>query len=134
MQPVTPEGLPVGRFAWAVSPDGAMVAVSIGQGVELFPIAGETARHVPESSARWNVVGWIEAGLLISEDPVAGGVVHRVDPVTGQRDIWANVQPQDPAGIMPLDLNGLLVTPDGRHYGYTWHRAISDLYLVEGWS
>ncbi|MDF2774662.1 MAG: hypothetical protein K0S86_4162, partial [Geminicoccaceae bacterium] len=24
-------------------------------------------------------------------------------------------------------------TPDGRGYGYTWHRAMSDLYLVEGW-
>jgi hypothetical protein len=26
-----------------------------------------------------------------------------------------------------------VVTPDGRGYGYTWHRAVSDLYLVEGW-
>jgi Tol biopolymer transport system component len=134
MQPVTPEGLRVGRFSWAVSPDGAMVAVSTQQGVELFPLADGVARHVPESSARWNVVGWIESGLLISEEPVAGGVVHRVDPATGQRDTWANLQPQDPAGIMTLDLNGLVVTPDGRNYGYTWHRAISDLYLVEGWT
>jgi len=35
---------------------------------------------------------------------------------------------------MTLDLNGLVATPDGRSYGYSWHRAISDLYVVEGWS
>jgi hypothetical protein len=78
-------------------------------------------------------VGWIESGLLVSEDPLAGGVVFRVDPATGQRDMWADIEPQDPAGIMSLDLSSLVVTPDGRGYGYTWHRAVSDLYLVEGW-
>jgi hypothetical protein len=47
--------------------------------------------------------------------------------------MWADIEPQDPAGIMSLDLSSLVVTPDGRGYGYTWHRAVSDLYLVEGW-
>ena len=28
----------------------------------------------------------------------------------------------------------VVVTPDGRGYGYSWHRAVSDLYLVEGWA
>jgi hypothetical protein len=31
-------------------------------------------------------------------------------------------------------LSTLVVTPDGRGYGYSWHRAVSDLYLVEGWA
>jgi hypothetical protein len=26
------------------------------------------------------------------------------------------------------------VTPDGRSYAYSWHRALSDLFLVEGLS
>lgn len=25
-------------------------------------------------------------------------------------------------------------TPDGSAYGYSWHRSVSDLYLVEGLS
>ena len=35
---------------------------------------------------------------------------------------------------MNMDLATLVVTPDGRSYGYTWHRANSDLYLVAGWA
>ncbi len=53
---------------------------------------------------------------------------------SGNRDTWADIQPQDPSGVMSLDLSMLVVTPDGRGYGYNWHRATSDLYLVEGWS
>jgi len=35
---------------------------------------------------------------------------------------------------MSLNLNSVVVTPDGRGYAYMWHRAVSDLYLVDGWS
>lgn len=130
---VTPDDLDVGAAEWAVSPDGTMLAVSSAQGVELFRTAGGEARRVPGASERWHVVGWIERGILISEEPAAGGTVFRVDPATGRRDTWADLRPQDPAGIMNLDLSTLVTTPDGRGYGYTWHRAMSDLYLVEGW-
>jgi hypothetical protein len=131
-RPVTPEGLAVGDSGWAVSPDGAMVAVSAGQGLELFPIAGGAGRRVPGSSNNWSVVGWTENGLLVSEDSLSVGTVFRVDPAKGRRDTWADIRPQDPAGIM--NLVSLAVTPDGRGYGYSWHRAVSDLYLVEGWA
>ena len=134
VRPVTPESLAVNLSGWAASPDGTMAAVSTADGVDLFPLAEGDTRRVPGSSARWVVLGWIESGLLISEDPLAGGTVLRVDPATGQRDTWVHIEPQDPAGIMNLNLNNLVVTPDGRGYAYAWHRAISDLYVVEGWS
>jgi hypothetical protein len=132
VSPVTPEGLAV-PSGWARSPDGTMVAVSTPNGPELFAIAGGPGRQVPGASGRWRVVGWIESGLLISDDPLGGGAVSRVDPATGRRESWANIQPQDPAGIMSLNLATLVTTPDGRGYGYTWHRATSDLFLVRGW-
>ena len=69
---------------------------------------------------------------MVAEDPEAGGTVFVVDPATGRRDTWADITPRDPAGIMNLNLATLVTTPDGRGYGYTWHRAVSDLYLVEG--
>ena len=132
--PVTPEGLSTGSGKWVPSPDGSMVAVSTPNGPELFPIAGGSARRVPGATGRSQVVGWIASGLLVSDDPLAGGQVERVDPVTGRRDNWADLQPQDPAGIMSLNLSMLVTTPDGRGYGYTWHRATSDLFLVRGWT
>jgi hypothetical protein len=132
-RPITPEDVPV-TVAWAVAPDATMVAVSTSQGIVLFPIGGGEARTVPDTSSRSSVVGWIEGGLLVSEDPAAGGLVLRVDPTNGARATWADIQPRDAAGIMSLDLNSFVVTRDGRGYGYTWHRAMSNLYLVEGWS
>ena len=87
---------------------------------------------MPGVSGSGRVVGWIERGLLVSENPEAGGTVFVVDPATGRRDTWARITPRDPAGIMNLNLGTLVTTPDGRGYGYTWHRATSDLYLVEG--
>jgi Tol biopolymer transport system component len=132
-RPVTPDGLAVAATGWWPSPDGEMVAVSTSRGPELFPIAGGPVRSVPGASGGWRVVGWIETGLLISENPTAGGPVFRVDPATGQRNPWADIQPRDPSGIMTLSLTSLVVTPDGRSYGYFWHRATSELYLVKGW-
>lgn len=129
---VTPDGLDVGAAGWVVSPDGATLAVSNEDRVELFPIAGGGARRVPGVSGRERVVGWIERGLLISKDPAAGGTVFLVDPATGRRETWASITPRDPAGIMNLNLSTLMTTPDGRGYGYSWHRAMSDLYIVEG--
>jgi Tol biopolymer transport system component len=129
---ITPDTIAVGDSGWAVSPDGAMVAVSHGNAVLLFDITGGQARNAQGLSAQSRVVGWIEGGLLISENPGAGGEVFQVDPVSGRRALWADIKPRDPAGIMNLDLNSLVTSPDGRAYGYSWHRAISDLYLVQG--
>lgn len=130
--PVTPEGIEVGEQGWVLSPDGATVAVSTGARLELFPLAGGPPQALPGAFSTWHVVGWIASGLLVTPDPAAGGVVSVVDPKSGRKAMWAEIRPQDPAGIMRANLNSLVVTPDGRGYGYSWHRAVSDLYLVEG--
>ncbi len=129
---VTPEALSIGLTGWAVSPDGATVAVTAEGGIELIPIDRGEPRQVPASSGGSIVLAWIETGLLVSDDLAAGGMVFRVNPTTGQRDVWVDIEPSDPAGIMNLNHDTLVVTPDGRAYGYGWHRATSDLYLVEG--
>ena len=127
---ITPAGMSVEGSGWAVSPGGDTAAVTTAEGVVLVPIAGGDVRAVPGTAGR-RVVGWIEAGLLLSVNSESGAV-HRVDPRTGDGDTWLDIVPQDPAGIMSLHLGTLAVTPDGRGYGYTWHRATSDLYLVDG--
>jgi hypothetical protein len=131
---LTPDSVDIAAAGWTVSPDGTMVAVSRDSQVELFPLAGGDARRVPGIAERSRVVGWIEGGLLVWDDPTAGGKLLRIDPTTGRREPWADIAPTDPAGIMNMDLTSLVTTPDGRGYGYSWHRAVSDLYVVEGWA
>ena len=84
---------------------------------------------MPALTGRERLHGWITDGLLVSE-PQALSQVLRVDPLTGRRQVWKEIQPRDPAGLM--NVNPLVTTPDGRAYAYSWHRALSNLYLVEG--
>ena len=44
---------------------GVTVAVSTGERLELFPIAGGASRRVPGDTDRSHVVGWIDSGLLV---------------------------------------------------------------------
>ncbi|HYN08469.1 MAG TPA: protein kinase [Vicinamibacterales bacterium] len=125
---ITPENISIGA-SWAVSPDGTMAAVVSERGLNLHPIGGGPTRLVPGLTGRERLYGWIRDGVLVSE-PQAVSQVLRVDPLTGRRQVWKEIQPRDPTGIMTVTF--LVPTPDGRAYAYSWHRALSDLYLVEG--
>jgi len=129
---ITPEG---GRAysSWALSPDGRWVALASDHGVDVYPVSGGEARAVPGPTLL-RVLGWIEGGLLVAEDPngAALGRVIQVDPATGGRRVWKDVRPRDPGGI--LSMFSFAATPDGRSHGYTWARATSNLYLVDGLS
>ena len=128
--PLTPEGV----GAWALSPDGRTVAAAgPGPGIQLYPVAGGAARTVPTIDAGDRLVAWIHDGLLVMRlnDPtVPLGDVYLVDSNTGQRRSWGNILPRDSAGIMLM--GRLVVTPDGRTSVFTWHRALSNLYLADG--
>jgi hypothetical protein len=134
MDAVTPEGISVSD--WELSPDGTLLAVSSDRGVELYPVNGGEPSPVPGASPQAPMLAWIDGGLLAFEDPGAIASessirIVRIDPVSGRRQFWREIQPRDPGGIMHT-LTHFQATPDGRSYGYSWHRALSDLYLVEG--
>ena len=78
-------------------------------------------------------VGWITDGLLVGRpgDPASPlGEIYRIDTRTGRQGVWKNILPRDRAGIMNLVSFG--VTADGQSRAYTWHRALSSLYLADG--
>ena len=132
--PMTPEGVE----DWAVSPDGATVAVrGVGQGITLHSVANTsstaTSRLIPGTAGGARLIGWVNDGVLIlrTDDATAKpGDVWLLDPETGRQSAWANIMPTDGAGIMALI--SFRVTPDGRSRANTWHRALSDLYLADG--
>jgi DNA-binding beta-propeller fold protein YncE len=56
--------------------------------------------------------------------------ISRLDLATGQRVMWKDLVPADPAGVSQI--GPIVLTPTGNAYVYGYHRTLSDLYLVEG--
>jgi hypothetical protein len=56
--------------------------------------------------------------------------VFRLDLGTGRRELWKQIMPADRTGV--IDIRGILPTPDGRAYAYSYLRILSELYVVEG--
>lgn len=118
---------------FAVSPDGRSVAANVSGRLGIYPVEGGPPRQGP-ADAKGDLIGWITDGLLFTGALELGelpGDVHLVDPASGRRRRWTNIQPRDAAGVMLL-LREFVITPDGRSWAYTWHRALSDLYLASG--
>ena len=117
-----------------MAPDGQLVAAcGIGRAITLFPVGGAAARPVPGTTGGERLLAWIDDGVLLlrSDDPSAApGAVRLLDPRTGRQTPWADILPQDRAGVMALV--SFHATPTGEHRAYTWHRALSDLYLADG--
>jgi hypothetical protein len=56
--------------------------------------------------------------------------VYRVDMTTGERSLWKELVPPDPAGV--LTMGPILMTPDGKSYVYSYRRTLDELFLLEG--
>ena len=87
------------------------------RGIALFPLAGGARRACPR--ARTFDASWAGSRAGCSSRTTR----RRAAPCARRsRDrparAWVDIQPRDPAGIMNLDLRTLVVTPDGRGYGY----------------
>ncbi|HVS03634.1 MAG TPA: serine/threonine-protein kinase [Thermoanaerobaculia bacterium] len=130
-RPVTPPR--EGYATWMLAPDGSAVALADGaHGPRIYSVAGGEPAAIAGFGSGDLLLAWIEAGLLVGAlyDWTHHGAVTLLDPGSGRRQPWREIVPQDPAGIM--NVGRLLVTPDGGSYAYWWHRALSDLYLVDG--
>jgi hypothetical protein len=58
------------------------------------------------------------------------GQIYRIATRTGRQDVWKNILPRERAGIMGQ--LSFQVTPDGQSQAYSWHRALSSLYIADG--
>jgi eukaryotic-like serine/threonine-protein kinase len=130
LRAITPENA-VG--SWFVSPDGTLAAASWQGEITMYPVAGGPALAAIRLGTDERLVGWIERGLLVTVDPTGLdlGLIYAVDPASGRKELWRDIRPRDPAGLMWHGF-GIVVSPDGQSYAYSWHRALSNLYIVEG--
>src|SRR5262245_30070832 len=116
-----------------LSPDGryALARDKQGSGL-LYPVTGGKPETVVGLKSSDRVVGWTADGrsLFVTRSGMLPVPVERLDWATGQRTLWKQLAPPDPAGI----LHGpwVMVAPDGESYAYTVYRLLCRLYVAEG--
>jgi hypothetical protein len=128
-KPVTPEGL----WMIAISRDGDklatvgtnkpihIVSLATGQAVELRgSVAGDRPSHFSADGR----------SLFVFRRDEVPCKVWRVDLASGRRELFRELLPGDPAGVVAL--NEVQVLPDARGYVYSYFRLLSELFVAEG--
>jgi len=128
---ITPEG--VNALAFAVSPDGRLVAAVGPEGKGyLYPVSGGEPKPIAGFEVGEEPISWSQDGRSLYVDrpgemPVR---VQRLELPSGQRTLWKQLMPSDPAGVEFI--GPVVLTPDSKAYVYGVRQLLSDLYLVEG--
>ena len=127
LAPVTPEMTGVG----VLSPDGRVVATIGHDGHFLYPLDGGARRPLPGLDTHEWPVGWSADGrsVFLRREGEMPMPVSRMDVQSGRKQPWKSLAPLDAAGVIWLEPR---LTGAGDSYVYTYHRVLSDLYLVLG--
>jgi len=127
-KPIASEGLYLANFLIPTTPDGADVVVNRQGQVVLLPTAGGEPRSVPGT-----VPG--DVPLRVSRDGrylfVHDGArkIFRVELARGTRQLWREILREGgPAASIP----GVVISPDGSAYAYTFRDDTSTLYVGTG--
>lgn len=127
-RPITPEGV-VGTV---VSPDGKyLVAKDLEQKPHIYPIEGGEPHPIEhlqgdETATRWAADN---RSLYVYRPDAVPIKIYLLDAWTGHRELWKELVPADPSGI--LGPAGFQTTPDGKSYVYVLSKTLSTLYLAE---
>jgi hypothetical protein len=132
LRPITPEGVALANYTYAVSPDGRFflsVEADGSSGVrsvesgEPKPILGLNPGDL--------AFGWTGNGRSVYVDqPSAPARVYQVELASGRRQLWRELSPPDPAGVNFIRTPH--ISADGKAYAHNYIRILSDLYLVDG--
>ena len=100
--------------------------------IALYPIDGGTPSPMPGTETGEIPIQWASdnTALFVYEPTGLPARVMRVTLATGERTLWKELSPSDPAGVYRIA--PVLLTPDGTQYAYNGIRALSDLYVAEG--
>jgi eukaryotic-like serine/threonine-protein kinase len=130
-QPISPEG--VNGNAFTISPDSSLVAaIGPDQKGYLYPVAGGEPIPIVGLNVGEQPINWTEDGhsLYIYQPGELPAQVYRLDTKTGQRTLWKQLLPSDPAGVE--NIGPIYMTRDAKTCVFGYHRMLADLYLVEG--
>jgi eukaryotic-like serine/threonine-protein kinase len=129
-QPVTPENC---RGPGPVSMDGKRFLAWGPEGrVRVCPIDGGQSTPLPGIEPGEVVTGWTsdDRALYVQRAGGPGARIDRFDLATGHRDLWKEILPSDPTGV--IRTSSVFISPEGTFYAYAYSRVLSNLFLVEG--
>jgi Tol biopolymer transport system component len=128
---VTPEG--VDGNAFIISPDSQWIA-GIGPDRKgyLYPARGGEPRLIVGLNPGEQPITFSADGgsLYIYQPGELPASVYHLDIQSGQRTLWKQLMPSDPAGVETI--GPIIMTPDAKTCVFGYHRMLADLYLVEG--
>jgi serine/threonine protein kinase len=130
-QIISQEG--VNGTAFALSPDTQQIAaIGPDQKGYLYPTAGGDPKLIAGFNQGEQPITWSGDGqsLYIYQPGELPARVYRLDMKTGQRTLWKELMPSDPAGVE--NIGPIYMTPDAKTCVFGYHRMLADLYLVEG--
>jgi eukaryotic-like serine/threonine-protein kinase len=130
-KPVTPEGVDANSFA--IAPDSAMIATAdANRNGYLYPVNGGEPQRIPGFQNGEKVITFATGGqsIYVYRPGELPARVFRLDLRSGQRTLWKELMPSDPAGVETI--GPILMTPDAKTCVYGYQRTLSDLYLVDG--
>ncbi len=124
-----------GHYGALLTPDGSALAV-VNEATftwTLMPIAGGPGTPIRGLKEGEIPVRWAEDGkhLFLRVTKQFPVTIMRLDPATGRREPVVETKPVDMTGVKPWP-RGVLMSADGEIYAYSYLRALSELYLVEG--
>jgi hypothetical protein len=129
-RPFGPEGL----GGPLISPDGSLIATTSDDSrVRILTAEGEM-RQEQTLPADATLIGWAEDGRSLYFKKEVDGLttrVERLDLASGRSQLWREIRPQDPAGVVAPPWN-VRITPGGRSILSSHLSRLTTLYLVEG--
>ena len=133
LRPVTPESTILPLCEPALSPDGrSFVAIGPDHIARVYPLGSGVPHAIPGIQAFETPIGWSADGTALYVARLQQLPVHvdRIDLSSGTRIFWKEIMPSDPAGVTTL--YAVHVCPERGWYFYSYWRALSDLYVVDG--
>jgi len=120
----------------AASPDGKRLALHMGGGKGfILPLDGGPRTPLEGLEGGDRLDQWSGDGryLYVSRQQELPGKVFRIEIGTGRRELWKELMPADPAGVVNVNNSRIAISRDGGSYAYSYTRVIlSDLYLLGG--
>ena len=116
-----------------LSPDGrTFFSRDLSERGGLYPIAGGEPRLIPGWLPEDIWVAWAADGrsIYVYHDDKTSAPLYRLELATGKRELITTLAPSDAAGVTTIV--NVRMTADGKTYGYSFSRELSDLFLVDG--